>query len=355
MMDSHVMGMTYAPFYPSDWRSGCLILNLEEEGLYVRIIAYMYDTGRAIPANHYEGARLLNVHYNKYVKVVSSLIEKGKIIKAQNWLINEKVQEVMDKYRREHAARSAAAKAREDARKKYLQQKITEAVKRDQSQAYPPRNPPSNPPSYPGGNPPSNPPSVLPPTQGVTQGVTYGVQDEKPNENNGGHITVVPPACHGSDQAGGHKPETRSQKLKEEKKDIIRDHGNVVASGTSFNGTKAAALDLLGEPEPTPKKEKRATQLPPDWTPGPDLIDWVKGKWIATAADISRQAEQFLNHHRAKGSKMKDWNAAWRTWWGNGFHRIPLRGSAYVNDVDNQELADAFERARLADEARHRC
>ncbi|MGE5510491.1 MAG: DUF1376 domain-containing protein [Bacteroidota bacterium] len=95
-------GMTYAPFYPSDWRSGCAVLTLEEEGLYVRVCAYQYDTGQPIPDHDSTAARLLNVQIHKYRKVMGALIAKGKIVRAernnQRVLYNERVMRELERY-----------------------------------------------------------------------------------------------------------------------------------------------------------------------------------------------------------------------------------------------------------------
>lgn len=45
------------------------------------------------------------------------------------------------------------------------------------------------------------------------------------------------------------------------------------------------------------------------------LREWARSKGIGV--DLDRETEQFLDYHRAKGSKMKDWTAAWRTWMRN--------------------------------------
>lgn len=58
---------------------------------------------------------------------------------------------------------------------------------------------------------------------------------------------------------------------------------------------------------------KRAAQLPPNWKPN--------DQHAAFAADnrlnLAHEAEQFVDHHRAKGSSMKDWDAAFRNWLRN--------------------------------------
>lgn len=63
-----------------------------------------------------------------------------------------------------------------------------------------------------------------------------------------------------------------------------------------------------------PKSGKR--QLPGDWEPeafgdGTEAAVIVAG-W--RDAERIHQLDQFRDHHRAKGSKFSDWNAAWGTW-----------------------------------------
>ena len=207
-MDTHTSGMTYARFFPSDWRSGCFVLNLEEEGLYIRCCAYMYDTGRSIPADNHEAARLLNVQYNKYCKVMGSLVDKGKMIRGQGWIINERVQEELHKYRMEKFARSQAAKAREEARKKQAQLKAEFEKRKAENETAPPQYTPHHTPHQTGGVYPGVTPSV--PTQSPPQ-----YASEKDNEIKVAATTAVPPADHGS----GTNPEARSQKPERKKED----------------------------------------------------------------------------------------------------------------------------------------
>lgn len=167
-------GMTYAKFFPSDWRTGCLVLNLEEEGLYIRVVAYMYDTGKPVPSDDRQAARLLNVQIQKYMKVIESLIEKGKLFRGQGWIINERVMEELDKWKIERLARSEAAKRREAERRLQAER-----------QGQPPQQPPTQPPQQPmggslGGHIPQ------------PHGVPPEVSEEKDNENNGRLTTTLP-------------------------------------------------------------------------------------------------------------------------------------------------------------------
>src|SRR5262245_17492856 len=101
-----MIALTFARFYPSDWRGGCQILDLEEEGLYIRCCAFMYDTGQPIPGEDGTASRHLNVDIRRYKRVMKSLLDKGKMIRAQGVIINERVLEEMDRARLEMNKRS---------------------------------------------------------------------------------------------------------------------------------------------------------------------------------------------------------------------------------------------------------
>lgn len=72
----------------------------------------------------------------------------------------------------------------------------------------------------------------------------------------------------------------------------------------------------LGSPNGAQPKapKKRATQLPKGWTPNDGHRSRASQIGVG---DLDHQADQFRNHHEAKGSTMMDWDAAFRTWLGN--------------------------------------
>lgn len=179
-------GMKFFQFYPSDWRTGCTTtLTLEEEGLYIRGTAYMMDTFKMIPGDDREAARALNVQVQKYQKVMEALIGKGKMMRCQGGIINERVMEKIDEWKLEHAARSTAAKKREADRK-------AQALRATP----PPQQPPRHPPHQPMGGGVGQPPDVR-----------GEVSASLPNEINNHDTTAVPPPQHSSD------PISRIQKL----------------------------------------------------------------------------------------------------------------------------------------------
>ena len=69
-----------------------------------------------------------------------------------------------------------------------------------------------------------------------------------------------------------------------------------------------APLQLVPESAPEPKRRRSPeTALPPDWKP-PAAARAPEG------VDLAYEADQFRDHHTAKGSRFVDWDAAFRTW-----------------------------------------
>jgi hypothetical protein len=59
----------------------------------------------------------------------------------------------------------------------------------------------------------------------------------------------------------------------------------------------------------------RAHPAPDDFVLTDDRKRYAEGKGLTGTAE---QFDQFLDHHKAKGSQFVDWNAAWQTWVRNG-------------------------------------
>lgn len=78
------------------------------------------------------------------------------------------------------------------------------------------------------------------------------------------------------------------------------------------------------------KEEKafsRARPLPSDWEPS----EGHRRLAASLKVSLDVEAEQFKDHHRSKGSKFKDWDAAFRTW---------LRNAAKFRDERAPKNAD---------------
>ena len=85
-----------------------------------------------------------------------------------------------------------------------------------------------------------------------------------------------------------------------------------------------------------PRPAKRAATLPEDFTLTDSRRTYALSKNIP--ADI--EFEAFTNHHTAKGSTFKDWDAAWRTWVGNA-----VKFGRSTRDVPTPTRIAPYERA----------
>ena len=82
----------------------------------------------------------------------------------------------------------------------------------------------------------------------------------------------------------------------------------------SLEPVNESVIEPLVE-SPKPKKPKRASGVPEEFLVDQRMLDWLESNQITT--DWRTETNNFLDHHRAKGSSMADWVAAWRTWMRN--------------------------------------
>lgn len=92
-------------------------------------------------------------------------------------------------------------------------------------------------------------------------------------------------------------------------------------------------VTLASSQEPVAKKEqkqesapkaapaRRATQIPDGFPAEPEFA-WCRAE--RPELDVLRTAQVFRDHHIARGSTMKSWPAAWRTWVGKERAPLPL-------------------------------
>jgi hypothetical protein len=114
-------------------------------------------------------------------------------------------------------------------------------------------------------------------------------------------------------------------------------------------GSKFMPQPLRGAacgPKPAAVKSGRlGTRLPEDWTLPPDWLDWVKLRFVATDCQIATEAEKFRDYWHAKAGRdatKVDWPATWRTWWNNGFHKIPRRAAPGAVRSDARRIIDTI-------------
>ena len=86
------MGIIHIAFYPSDWLAGTRGLSDSETGVYITLIARMYEMAAPIERDDIRFARLCGCKSKSaFVKALGHLISEGKIIETNNGLFNERV------------------------------------------------------------------------------------------------------------------------------------------------------------------------------------------------------------------------------------------------------------------------
>lgn len=97
--------VSHIRIYPTDWRSGCMGLSLEQEGLYIRMCMFMAETGRRVPLDDTEAARMMNVQTRNYRRVLGELLRIGKITRHDNGYGNDRLE-----YERAEAEKATGGK-----------------------------------------------------------------------------------------------------------------------------------------------------------------------------------------------------------------------------------------------------
>ncbi len=91
---------------------------------------------------------------------------------------------------------------------------------------------------------------------------------------------------------------------------------------TGHESTNESTKNLSVTKTKRAKREKSRTQLPADFALNQERVTAAVSYWMRKnrddlARDLQDQFSQFQAHHRAKGTTMADWDAAWQTWYCN--------------------------------------
>lgn len=98
-------------FYPSDWLTGTRGMTAAETGVYITLIALMYEKGAPLQ-NTAALARTCGCTAPLFRRVLDALIEQEKITETEGLLFNDRVEKELDARVRSSSVRAAAASAR---------------------------------------------------------------------------------------------------------------------------------------------------------------------------------------------------------------------------------------------------
>lgn len=84
--------MPWVRFFPSDWLGGTRGMSAAETGVYITLIATMYERGEPIPEEHARLARLCGASNASFRSTLEALVSEGKIVRTEVGLWNDRVQ-----------------------------------------------------------------------------------------------------------------------------------------------------------------------------------------------------------------------------------------------------------------------
>ena len=85
-------GPPWVRFFPSDWLAGTRGLSAIESGVYITLVALMYERGGPLTENRGRLARVCGTSNKRFEMALSALIGHGKIIETDLGLWNDRVE-----------------------------------------------------------------------------------------------------------------------------------------------------------------------------------------------------------------------------------------------------------------------
>lgn len=80
-------GVRFIRMYPTDWRSGCIGLTPEEEGVYIRVCAHYWETGVRLTSDDLASASRIMLDVRMWRRIKANLVQKGKLHVADDGTI----------------------------------------------------------------------------------------------------------------------------------------------------------------------------------------------------------------------------------------------------------------------------
>lgn len=104
--------MPWVRFFPSDWLGGTRGMSAVETGVYITLIATMYERNEPIVEDHARLARLCGASNSAFKKALETLLDEGKITRTERGLWNDRVEKEQVYLSEKSEVGSRAANAR---------------------------------------------------------------------------------------------------------------------------------------------------------------------------------------------------------------------------------------------------
>ncbi|MGF6157790.1 uncharacterized protein YdaU (DUF1376 family) [Ensifer sp. KUDG1] len=84
--------LPWVRFFPSDWLGGTRGMSAVETGIYITLVATMYERREPIPEDHARLARLCGASNSAFKRALDTLVDEGKITRVEGGLWNDRVE-----------------------------------------------------------------------------------------------------------------------------------------------------------------------------------------------------------------------------------------------------------------------
>lgn len=112
-----------------------------------------------------------------------------------------------------------------------------------------------------------------------------------------------------------HSPNPSDNPSPKGSKPSPKPKGSAKGSRNHGGRGRGSSTSSVGNDSPSRAAPKRGTKAPDHLLVTSDMRSWASKAGVTV--DLDAETDQFLDHHRGKGSLFKDWTAAWRTWMRN--------------------------------------
>jgi uncharacterized protein YdaU (DUF1376 family) len=248
-------GAPWIKFCPSDWIKGTVELSNGERGVYIDLLALIYDRGEPVKRDDASLARRCNLTVPTFTRILNSLVRQEEIVEtAAGFLTNERAEKVLRERENKSVATSKSVSSRWEKEKKNQHSENTNVTGR----SYEPYN-----------------------TRAGEK-----ISDTRYQNSSS--------SCHSEEEAGAHAPLTSPPSL-----GAFQFSEPLTASPTLSKTRASRKASAAGK-----------IPLPDDWTPSEDLFQHGESLGL-TRAEVSQKLEALRywaseNAHVDKGRK-KDW------------------------------------------------
>jgi uncharacterized protein YdaU (DUF1376 family) len=127
--------MPWFQFYPNDWLAGTRGLSAVETGVYITIIATLYDRAAPLPNDPERLARMCGASKRIFVAALNRLVEDGKLMLTERGIWNERVEEELQNRNEKVERNKKAAETRWSGKSELNQQQPDAPALQPQSQS----------------------------------------------------------------------------------------------------------------------------------------------------------------------------------------------------------------------------